>query len=69
MAKMIAKFMGKKIDYEMVDFHSDRPGHDLRYGLDGSKLFKMGFQLPLNFEDSLQKTVEWTLENRKWLEE
>ena len=69
MAKMIAKFMGKTLDYEMVDFHSDRPGHDLRYGLDGSKLFKMGFQLPLNFEDSLQKTVEWTLENRKWLEE
>ena len=69
MAQMIAKFVGKPLDYEMVDFHSDRPGHDLRYGLDGSKLFEMGFQLPLNFEESLRKTVEWTLENRKWLEE
>jgi dTDP-glucose 4,6-dehydratase len=69
MAQYIAKFMNKELDYEMVDFHSDRPGHDLRYGLDGSKLFDMGFKLPLNFEESLRKTVEWTLDNQKWLEE
>ena len=68
MAQYIAKFMNKELDYEMVDFHSDRPGHDLRYGLDGNKLFSMGFSLPLNFEESLRKTVEWTLENKKWLE-
>jgi len=68
MAQMIAKFMGKELDYEMVDFHSSRPGHDLRYGLDGSKLFDMGFELPIDFEHSLQKTVEWTLANQKWLE-
>lgn len=68
MAQYIAKFMKKELNYEMVDFHSDRPGHDLRYGLDGSKLFDMGFELPLNFEESLRKTVEWTLENPKWLE-
>ncbi len=67
MAQLIAKFVGKELKYEMVDFHSNRPGHDLRYGLDGSKLFNMGFKLPLNFEESLQKTVEWTLENMKWL--
>jgi dTDP-glucose 4,6-dehydratase len=69
MAQMIAKFMNKELKYDMVDFHSDRPGHDLRYGLDGTKLFNMGFQLPLNFEESLRKTVEWTLKNKKWLEE
>lgn len=69
MAQYIAKFMNKELDYEMVDFHSDRPGHDLRYGLDGTKLFDMGFNLPLNFEESLEKTVKWTLENQKWLEE
>jgi len=68
MAQLIAKFVGKELKYEMVDFHSDRPGHDLRYGLDGSKLFSMGFNLPLNFEESLEKTVKWTLENQKWLE-
>ena len=69
MAQMIAKFMNKDLKFEMVDFHSDRPGHDLRYGLDGSKLFNMGFKLPLNFDESLQKVVEWTLNNKKWLEE
>ena len=67
-AQMIAKFIGKELKYEMVDFHSNRPGHDLRYGLDGTKLFEMGFELTVNFEESLRKTVEWTLQNRKWLE-
>ena len=69
MAELIAKYMNKELIYEMVDFHSDRPGHDLRYGLDGSKLFNMGFKLPLDFNKSLEKVVHWTLENKKWLEE
>ncbi len=69
MAQMIAKIMDKELDYEMVDFHGDRPGHDLRYGLDGNKLFEMGFKLPVDFEESLRKTVDWTLQNKKWLEE
>jgi dTDP-glucose 4,6-dehydratase len=69
MAKKIATIMGKKLKYKMVDFHSDRPGHDLRYGLDGQKLFDMGWHLPLNFDESLRKTVEWTLNNKKWLEQ
>ena len=70
MAQMIAKFVGKELNYEMVDFHTTRPGHDLRYGLDGSKLFGMGFKLPVNFEESVRKTIEWTLkeENIKWLD-
>jgi len=69
MAQFIARFMNKNLDYELVDFHSDRPGHDLRYGLDGSKLLNIGFHLPINFEESLQKMVKWTLDNQKWLEE
>lgn len=68
MAQLIAKFMNKELNYELVDFHSNRPGHDLRYGLDGSKLLDMGFILPVNFEESLEKMVKWTLENKKWLE-
>ena len=69
MAKFIASVVGKKLNYEMVDFHSSRPGHDLRYGLDGTKLFNLGWKLPLSFEQSLRKTVQWTLKNKKWLEE
>ena len=67
MAQMISKIINKDLIYEMVDFHSERPGHDLRYGLDGTKLFEMGFKMSLNFEESLKKTVDWTLENKKWL--
>jgi dTDP-glucose 4,6-dehydratase len=37
MAQFIAETIGKELNYEMVNFHSLRPGHDLRYGLDGSK--------------------------------
>ena len=69
MAKIIAKTMKLELKYKMVDFHSDRPGHDLRYGLNGSKMFKMGWTLPINFEDSIKKTVLWTLKNKEWLEE
>lgn len=67
MAKFIAKTIGKDLHYELVNFHGDRPGHDLRYGLDGSKLFEMGHTYPKNFEESLTKTILWTLENPKWL--
>ena len=69
MAKMIASYMNKELNYELVDFHSDRPGHDLRYGLDGSKMEQMGWKLPVSFDEALQKTVQWTLKNEKWLEE
>jgi len=69
MAQTIAKLIGKELKYEMVDFHSTRPGHDHRYALDGEKLFSMGWKLPFSFEDSIKKTVEWTLKNQKWLEE
>jgi dTDP-glucose 4,6-dehydratase len=69
MAYFISKIIGKELKFEMVNFHTDRPGHDLRYSLDGSKLFSLGFKLPLNFEESLKNTILWTLENKEWIEE
>jgi dTDP-glucose 4,6-dehydratase len=56
-----------RLNWEMVDFHSSRPGHDLRYALDGTKLRLMGFDFPKTFEESLRKVVHWSLEHRKWL--
>lgn len=53
--------------YELVDFHSSRPGHDLRYALDGSLLQSMGFRFPWNLDASLSETVAWYLENEEWL--
>lgn len=69
LAQLIAKFIGKELSYEMVDFHSTRPGHDLRYGLNGDKLYELGWEPKFNFERSLEKTVQWTLNNLEWLEE
>ena len=66
LAKMIAEFQGKELNYEMVDFHSSRPGHDLRYALDGEKMKKMGW-VPRPVRERLKETVEWTLENNEWL--
>lgn len=68
-AQLISKFMSKELQYEMMDFHSSRPGHDLRYGLDGNKIYELGWNPKFNFEDSLEKTVNWTLKNLEWLEE
>jgi dTDP-glucose 4,6-dehydratase len=68
MARFIARVMGKELNFEMVDFHSSRPGHDLRYALDGSKLARIGWSIPKNFEESLTKTIRWYLDNPKWLE-
>ena len=69
LAKLIAKIMNKKLNYEMIDYHHSRPGHDLRYGLDGSKLFNLGWNPQFNFEKSLEKCVTWTLNNLEWLNE
>lgn len=69
LAQLLANFVGKPLNYEMVDFHSARPGHDLRYALDGSKMAQMGWKPKVSIEESLQKIVEWSLkpENSKWL--
>jgi dTDP-glucose 4,6-dehydratase len=50
-----------------VSFHSSRPGHDLRYALDGSKLADLGWTAPVPLEKSLERTVRWTLEHPEWL--
>ena len=67
MAQMIADILKKPLKYEMVDFHVSRPGHDLRYAMDGRKMQKMGWQVPVSFEESLKKTVVWTVQHPQWL--
>ena len=69
LAKVIAKIMGKELKYKLVDFHSDQPGHDQHYGLDGTKLDKLGWKPPVDFETSLAKTVQWQENNKEWIED
>lgn len=67
LARCIAEAMDKPLHYEMVDFHSQRPGHDLRYALSGAKLEAMGWTPSTDFVTRLTQTVHWTLCHRQWL--
>ena len=66
LAQFIADVQKKDLNYEMVDFHSSRPGHDLRYALDGEKMKLMGWE-PNSAYDMLERTINWSLENDRWL--
>lgn len=66
LAQTIADIQGKPLNYEMVDFHSQRPGHDLRYALCGEKMQQLGW-VPQPVEERLAQVVEWTLQNDRWL--
>ena len=66
-AQLVAEYMGAQLRYELTDFHATRPGHDLRYGLDGSKIAALGWKAPVEFYQSLEGTVQWSLRNPEWL--
>ena len=50
-----------------IKYIADRPGHDLRYALDGSKLESIGWKPPVPFKESLERVVNWTKNNKEWL--
>ncbi len=68
LAKIIASCQGKELNYKMVDFHSSRPGHDLRYSLSGEKMKKLGWQPSIKLTERIKQVVEWSLENDIWIE-
>ena len=67
LAEIIAKAQDKKLNYEMVDFHSSRPGHDLRYALDGNKMRELGWAPDTTVVERLRDVTTWTLQNDRWL--
>jgi dTDP-glucose 4,6-dehydratase len=71
MVLLIANFLGiKKAKNDLVKFinvEGTRPGHDLRYALNGDKLVGLGWQPPVAFEKSLERTVNWTVKNPIWV--
>jgi dTDP-glucose 4,6-dehydratase len=67
LAGLIAQFVGRPLISELVDFHSSRPGHDLRYALDDSAIRDTGWTQPVDFEASLKRTVRWFLAHPRWL--
>jgi dTDP-glucose 4,6-dehydratase len=69
LAGRIAAMAGRVLRYRLEDFHTQRPGHDPHYGLDPAKITRLGWQPPVPFDESLDRTVKWTVENPAWLDE
>mgnify|MGYP003115299777 CR=1 FL=1 len=67
LAQSVADIVGRPLVYDLVDAHSSRPGHDLRYALDGGKIASTGWTAPVSFDRSLEKTVKWFIDNPEWL--
>jgi dTDP-glucose 4,6-dehydratase len=54
---------------KLISYVTDRQGHDFRYAIDSSKLMnELGWTPSLEFEEGLEKTIDWYLKNGEWLE-
>ncbi|MFA5781585.1 MAG: dTDP-glucose 4,6-dehydratase [Bacteroidales bacterium] len=74
LVRTLCRIMDKKLgrvegeSEKLITFVTDRAGHDLRYAIDSGKLQKeLGWKPSLQFEEGLEKTVEWYLANDEWL--
>lgn len=72
--KVICKVMDKKMGREMgtseqlITYVTDRAGHDMRYAIDATKLKnELGWEPSLQFEEGIEKTIDWYLDNEEWL--
>ncbi len=73
--KLLCNLMDEKLgrpkgtSEKLITFVTDRPGHDLRYAIDASKINKeLGWQPSLKFEEGLSETIDWYLNNEEWLQ-
>jgi len=74
--KLLCKIMDKKLgraegeSEKLISYVTDRAGHDMRYAIDSTKLQnELGWKPSLQFEEGLEKTVDWYLENTEWVEQ
>ena len=70
MCEIMDRKLGRKpgTSEKLITYVKDRAGHDLRYAIDSSKLQKeLGWKPSLNFEEGLEKTIDWYLNNEEWL--
>ncbi|HYD92005.1 MAG TPA: dTDP-glucose 4,6-dehydratase, partial [Flavobacterium sp.] len=75
LVKLLCSLMDKKLGREegesakLITFVKDRPGHDLRYAIDATKINReLDWKPSVTFEEGLEKTIDWYLENKEWLE-
>lgn len=69
LAKLVAQAQNKELIYEMVDFHSSRPGHDLRYALSGDYMRSLGWEPKIALSERIKQVVDWSLKNTQWVDE
>lgn len=74
LVKLLCKIMDEKLgrntgdSANLITYVKDRPGHDLRYAIDASKINQeLGWKPSVTFEEGLERTVNWYLENETWL--
>jgi dTDP-glucose 4,6-dehydratase len=74
LVKLLCKIMNQKLgrvegeSEKLITYVKDRPGHDLRYAIDASKINKeLGWKPSVTFEEGLEKTIDWFLSNEEWL--
>lgn len=69
--KTVDRLLGRKEGYseKLITFIKDRPGHDLRYAIDATKLKReLGWEPSVQFEEGIEKTVQWYLDNKEWMD-
>lgn len=74
LVKLLIKIIDQKLgrpegtSEQLIQYVPDRPGHDLRYAIDASKLtHELGWKPSVTFEEGLEKTVDWYLNNEEWV--
>jgi dTDP-glucose 4,6-dehydratase len=75
LVRLLCQIMDRKLGREvgtsegLITFVKDRPGHDLRYAIDASKINReLGWSPSVTFEEGLEQTVDWYLQNAQWLQ-
>ena len=75
LVKLLCKLMDQKLknlpgtSEKLITFIKDRPGHDLRYAIDASKINQnLGWSPSVSFEEGLSKTIDWYFNNKDWLD-
>lgn len=64
LTKRIIKDLGSK--ESMIEYIKDRPGHDLRYAVDCSKIKELGWEAKVDFEQGINETIDWYKKNESW---
>ena len=71
LVKTVDRLLGRNegSSNKLITYVTDRAGHDLRYAIDASKIKEeLGWEPSLQFEEGIEKTIKWYLDNKKWID-